>query len=388
MKRTAMRPEIDSLELTGISRIALPHMDDPDVLPLWFGETDSVTPAFIREAAKNALDEGQTFYANARGTPDLIQAIKRYLDRLYQVDIDPKRISAPGSTMLCCTMAVQIALGRGDHAIVVSPYWPNIDRSIKAAGASQSFVPQRNINGKWQLDVDDVVRAIKPNTRLIYLNTPCNPSGWVMPQSDQEQLLDVCRQRNVLILSDEVYHRHVYDGDVAPSFVSIARDDDPVISVNGFSKAWAMTGWRMGWMVAPAYMADQMTVLGQAFNTGITTFAQAGGIAALDRGEDVVADFKNQFAENRQIIFDRLNEHERIELAMPDGAFYAFPRIRRLADSMQFAQQLVKEKKVGVSPGYTFGDGFDDYVRLCFAGSGPMLDDALGRFLEFLDSMD
>lgn len=388
MTSKAMRPEIDALKLTGISRIALPHMQETDILPLWFGESDSVTPDFIREAAKKALDDGQTFYENARGRPDLRAAIKRYLDRLYCVDIDVDRISAPGSTMLCCTLTVQIALGRGDHAILVSPFWPNIERSVQIAGATQSHVRQRIVDGHWQLDIENIIAAITPLTRMIYLNSPCNPSGWVMPSADQQKLLEICREKNILILSDEVYHRHVYDRDAAPSFLEIIRDDDPVVVINGFSKAWAMTGWRLGWMITPSYMSEQMTVLGQSFNTGATTFTQAGGIAALDHGEPVVEKFKQQFRVNRDLLFSRLSDNERIELAWPEGAFYAFPRIKKLDDSMMFAEQLVQKERLGVSPGYTFGPGHEDHVRLCFACSKEMLDDALTRFLRFVDSQD
>jgi len=384
----AWRPEIEALELTGISRIALPHMDEKDILPLWFGESDSVTPEFIRDAAKKALDEGHTFYDNARGRSDLRAAIKRYCDSLYGVDIAPQRISTPGATMLCCTLAVQIALGRGDHAIVISPFWPNIERSIRVAGADQTFVRQKNDNGKWVLDIDEVIAAITPTTRMIYVNTPCNPSGWVMPTEQQQQLLEVCRERNVLILSDEVYHRHIYDRAVAPSFLDIATPDDPVIVVNGFSKAWAMTGWRLGWMVTPDYMTDQMTVMAQAFNTGSSTFAQAGGIAALEHGEPTVARFKKQCSDNRDLIFKKFESNDRIELAWPEGAFYAFPRIRKLNDSMRFAQELVAAERVGVSPGYTFGPGNEDHVRLSLACSGEMLNEALDRFLRFVDSRD
>lgn len=388
MTKKAMRPEIEALDLTGISRIALPYMKETDILPLWFGESDSVTPEFIRDAAIQALNDGQTFYDNARGTQGLRSAIKRYLDNLYGIDVSPERITAPGATMLCCTMAVQIALGRGDHAVLVGPYWPNIERSIRVAGASQSCVTQKIVYGKWQLDIEEVAAAITPTTRMIYLNTPCNPTGWVMNAEDQQRLLDICRDRNILILSDEVYHRHVYDRDAAPSFLEIARDDDPVIVVNGFSKAWAMTGWRLGWMIAPSYMADQMTVLGQSFNTGSSTFIQAGGIAALDHGEAVVEQFKNQFRDNRDMVYERLNASDRIDLAWPEGAFYAFPRIKRLTDSMAFANQLVQKERVGVSPGYTFGPGNEDHVRLCFACSKDMLSEAIDRFMRFVDSMD
>jgi len=383
-----MRPEIDAIETSGITKVALPYMQDPDVIPLWFGEGDISTPEFIREATVEALRRGETYYQNSRGRPDTTRSIKAYLDRIYDIDLNPARITQPGSSMLAVTIAVQSAVGRGDHCVLVTPNWPNIELTCQIAGAEIDKVRQQAKDGKWFLDVDDVERAIRPDTRLIYVNSPCNPSGWVMPIEDMERLLGLCRDRNILLLSDEVYHRHVFGVDVAPSFMTIARDDDPVIIVNGMSKAWAMTGWRLGWMIAPAYMEEQMTVFGQAFNTGSPSFTQNGLVAALDHGEEVVEELRTMYQTNRDIVADALGDHERVEFIYPDGGFYAFPRIRGMRDSLDFVLKLAESEKVGVAPGYTFGPGNEDHLRIAFACSSDRLREAMTRIVRFIDSQD
>lgn len=379
------RDEIEALEQNGITRVALPRIGDRAVIPLWFGEGDLVTPAFIRDAAKRALDDGHTFYAHTRGREDLRDAIKRYLDRLYGIDLEPDRISVPGSSMLGITLAVQMACGRGDHAIVVGPVWPNITNALQVSGAAISHVRQRFDAGRWSLEVGDVARAMRPETRLVFLNSPCNPTGWIMPPEQQQELLALCRARGVLLLADEVYHRNVFEGEAAPSFLSIARDDDPLVVINGFSKAFAMTGWRLGWMVHPARAAQHLAILSECFNTGAAVFTQLAGIAALEHGEALVHELRARYARGREIVLEQLAGHPRIELSPPQGAFYAFVRVPGMRSSLAFAQGVLDECDVGIAPGYTFGPGNDEYFRLCFAQSHQRLEEALVRLRGYLD---
>ena len=158
----------------------------------------------------------------------------------------------------------------------------------------------------WRLELQDLFDAVKPNTRCIFLNSPCNPTGWVMRPDEQRCLLDFCRDRNIWLIADEVYHRTVFDEQVAPSFLSIARDDDPVVIVSGFSKAWAMTGWRVGWVVAPAYATEQLGVMSECFNTGATTFVQIGAVTALEQGEEWVQRLALQYQAGRDITLEAL----------------------------------------------------------------------------------
>ncbi|MGD8830728.1 MAG: pyridoxal phosphate-dependent aminotransferase [Pseudomonadales bacterium] len=379
------REEIETLEQNGIVRVAFKRMGDPKVIPLWFGEGDTVTPAFIREAAKRALDEGQTFYTHTRGRPELRAALKTYLDALYGIDLDERRITVPGSAMLGITIAAQMVLTTGDHGLIVGPAWPNIDAVFRVTGARVSQVRQRLTENGWQLTADEIVAAARPETKAIFVNTPCNPTGWVMTAEEQEKLLAFARRERVLIIADEVYHRTVFDGNAAPSFLTIARDDDPIVVVNGFSKAWAMTGWRIGWVVTPLAYETQWAALSECFNTTTNVFAQLGAVAALKEGDGFVREQQRQFAAGRSLVDAAFGNHPLIDYTSPAGAFYAFPRVRGVTDSLTFAEDLLAEEDVGVAPGYTFGPGNDAHFRICFAQSHARLEDGLARIVRFIE---
>ena len=383
-----LRHEFETLEQNGITGVALPRISDPAVIPLWFGEGDAVTPDFIREAAKRALDDGLTFYDHPAGRADLRAAIKTYLDRLYGIDLATSRITVPGSTMLGIFMAARMTLGAGDHGIIVCPAWPNIDRSFQMTGGAFDFVRQRLKPGGWGLDLEDLFAAVRPATKAVFVNSPSNPTGWVMSREEQVRLLDFCRERRIVIIADEVYHRNVFDGEVAPSFLSIAAPDDPVIVINGFSKAFAMTGWRLGWMVVPAGYEEQMDAYSECCNTGAPNFIQSAGIAALAEGDSFVREMREHYRAGRRSVMEILAPHPRIELSEPEGAFYAFPRVRGLRESLDFAQGLLAEEDVGVAPGFTFGPGNEDHFRLCFAKSHERLETALRRIVRYLDRHD
>jgi aspartate aminotransferase len=382
---TAFRRQIEAIEQNGITRVAFTRMGDPAVIPLWFGEGDVVTPAFIRDAAKAALDDGQTFYTHTRGRSELRRALKSYLDELYGLDLHPDRISVPGSAMMGVTIAAQMALSTGDHALIAGPVWPNIRTTYEVTGAEVSSVRQHQSGDGWTLSAADIIEATRSNTRSIFVNSPCNPTGWVMPRPEQELLVEFCRQRDIVLIADEVYHRTVFDGDVAPSFLSVIRDDDPVIVVNSFSKAWAMTGWRIGWVVAPRRHQLQWTAMSECFNTGATVFAQLGAVAALEQGEDFVRQLQAQYRQGRGIVEEVLGNHPLIDLAVPEGAFYAFPSVRGLTDSLAFVQGVLEEEDVGLAPGYTFGPGNDSHFRLCFAQSVDRLRDGLTRVRNYVE---
>ena len=380
-----IRPEITGLQPTGISRVAVPRLNDPSVIPLWFGEGDLVTPEFIREEAKAALDEGETFYSFTRGTLRLRTAIKEYLDRVYATDVHPDRITVPGSAMLAVTIAAQMALNKGDHVVVASPHWPNIDVAMQVAGAECSMVRQRQTDSGWQLDAAELITAVRSETRCIYVNSPCNPTGWVMPADQQLELLTFCRERGILLIADEVYHRMDYGADASPSFLSIADDEDPVMIVYGMSKSWAMTGWRLGWVVAPRSLVIPWQILSENFNTGATVFTQRPAAVALERGEPLVKELRDHYAGGRDIVMELLGDHPRINLCQPQGAFYAFPQIRGISSSLEFALGLLQEEDVGVAPGYTFGEGNDQHIRICFARAHDQLREGLQRMLRYLD---
>jgi aspartate/methionine/tyrosine aminotransferase len=379
------RDEIEALEQNGITKVAFKRIDDPAVIPLWFGEGDTVTPEFIREATKRALDEGQTFYSHTRGRPELRQALKRYLDGLYGIDLDERRITVPGAAMLGVTIAAQMALTTGTHGLIVGPVWPNIDSVFRVTGADVSYVRQRLTENGWQLTADEIIEGVRPETRAIFVNSPCNPTGWVMSAAEQAKLLEFARSERVLIIADEVYHRTVFDGTHAPSFLTLARDDDPVVVVNGFSKAWAMTGWRIGWVVTPVQHEVHWTALSECFNTTTNVFCQLGAVAALEQGEEFVRTQQRQFALGRDLVDAAFGAHPLIDYVSPAGAFYAFPKVRGCTDSMAFAEGVLAEEDVGIAPGYTFGPGNDAHFRVCFAQSPERLEEGLARIVRYTE---
>lgn len=379
------RDEIESLEQNGITKVAFKRIDDPKVIPLWFGEGDTVTPDFIREATKKALDDGQTFYSHTRGRPELRHALKRYLDGLYDIELDERRITVPGAAMLGVTIAAQMALTTGDHGLIVGPVWPNIDSVFRVTGADISYVRQRITDEGWQLTANEIIEAVRPETRAIFVNSPCNPTGWVMSSEEQAKLLAFARAERILIIADEVYHRTVFDGAHAPSFMTLAREDDPVVVVNGFSKAWAMTGWRIGWVVTPLNHETHWTALSECFNTTTNVFCQLGAVAALEQGEEFIRDQQAQFARGRELVDAAFGNHPLFDYVSPAGAFYAFPRVHGCTDSMAFAEGVLAEEDVGIAPGYTFGPGNDAHFRVCFAQSHERLEEGLSRIVRYTE---
>lgn len=383
-----IREDIAALELSGITRVAAGSLGDPDVIPLWFGESDIVTPAFVRAAAKRALDEGHTFYSYPRGIPPLREALLRYHRRVYGIELHPDRVTVPGSTMLAVVLAVQCLAARGDEVILVGPYWPNIRNACTMMGAGHVEVRLREEAGRWRLDLDEVAAAIGPRTKAVYVNSPSNPTGWVMAAEEQVALLELCRRHGLGLIADEVYHRNVLVGrEPAPSFLSLAGEDEPVFVLNGFSKAWAMTGWRLGWVVHPRHLVEPVAVMAECLNTGATVFAQFGGLAALEEGEGFVAEFNARCRHNAELVMATLGRHPRVRLVRPEGAFYAFPRVEGLTDSLAFARRVLTEVKVGIAAGYSFGAGNEGHVRLCFAIAPARLEEALRRILDVLDRL-
>ena len=389
MTRTPIRPSIEALEPNGIGLVAMMALGEPDLIPLWFGESDLVTPAFIRDAAKTALDDGKTFYSGSRGILPLRLAVKDYHRRTVGVDVDVERISLPGAATLAVVTALQILCDTGDNVVIVSPIWPSIFQAAQMVGAQVRFArlddDWRSAVPRWSLDLDKMFAQCDARTKAIFINSPGNPTGWIMPRAQQRAVLDFARAKGIAIISDEVYGTLVYDGsEHAPSFLQIAEPDDNLFVINSFSKAWAMTGWRIGWLVHPARLAAQLGVMTIANNTGPTSFAQFGAIAALSPQGDA---FRQQMRERcevgREVVQRFIDGQNRIRWIRPEGAFYGFLHMDGLTDSLAFAQDLVRKARVGVAPGSAFttdGAGAQDsFVRICFAQDPKLLGEGLGR---------
>ena len=381
-----VRPDIAAMTPSGITLISRGRGDTPGLIPLWFGESDLPTPDFIRAAAKRALDDGMTFYTPARGVTKLREGIRDWHKRRVNADIDVERITVPGSAMLAVMHSVQALVRTGDEVIVVAPMWSNIFQSIEVAGGVPRLVwLRRDRHGPWRLDMDELLDAMNARTKAVFLASPSNPTGWIMSLAEQRSLLEACRARGIGIIADEVYGPIVYDGTAhAPTFATLADPDDAVFIVNSFSKAWAMTGWRIGWMIHPRRLGEALGVVSVSSNTGATSFVQAGAIAAIEQGDAFVALQLDRCRRNRAQLAEFVANHQRLSWAEPAGGFYGYVAIDGVTDSMAFAEMLFRDANVGVAPGMAFGPrdyvDNDRYLRICIAYDPDKFAEALRRF--------
>jgi len=380
-----IRRAIQELPASRIRQVTLAGRGIEDLIPLWFGEGDEVTPGFIRDAASEALQRGETFYGPNRGIPELRAAIQRYLARIYRAEVDLDRIVVSASAMNALMIAIQCLVGPGDSAVVIGPVWPNAGQAITAVGAELRGVDlQAQPDGSWQLDLDRLFAACDATTRMIVVNSPSNPTGWMASEGELRAILGHARERGIWVLADEVYGRIAYGIRHAPSLVTLARPDDPVVIVNSFSKSWSMTGWRLGWIVAPAELAAVIEKMTEFHISHPTTFVQWGGVVALDRGDAYVDGLVGRYAEAAELVHARLSPLPRVRLARPRSAFYAFFQVDGVTDSFGFAVELMQRARVGLAPGAAFGKSGEGRLRLCFAASLAKLSQALDRLIPAL----
>jgi aspartate/methionine/tyrosine aminotransferase len=380
-----IRRNIQALPASRIREASVIGRDIEDLIPLWFGEGDDVTPEFIRDAAAQAMHRGETFYGPNRGVPELRAALQRYTRRIYGAEVGLDRLVVSASGMNALMIAIQCVIGAGDSAVVIGPVWPNAEQAIAAMGGEVRRVDlQVQPDGSWKLDLDRLVAACDATTRLIVINSPGNPTGWMASEDELQAMLTHARERRIWILADEVYARITYGRRHAPSFVTLARPDDPVIIVNSFSKSWSMTGWRLGWITAPAELCAVIEKMTEFNISHPTTFVQWGGVAALDHGDGYVDGLVRRYAEAAELVYARLAPLPRVRLARPSSAFYAFFRVDGVTDSFAYAVELMKRAKVGLAPGVAFGPAGECHLRLCFAVSLPRLSLALDRLVPAL----
>jgi aspartate/methionine/tyrosine aminotransferase len=365
---------------TPITEVAMSVFGDPDVVPLWFGEGDLVTPQFVRDAAAAGLQAGETFYTWQRGIPDLRAALAAYTARLYGIRCGADRISVTTGGMQAIVLSCQLLLDPGDNIVIVSPIWPNITSAARLVRAEPKYVAlDRAPDGRWTLDLQKVFDAVDARTRAIFVNSPGNPTGWTLSADEQRALLEFAKARGLWIMADEVYARLIYTRPVAPSFLELAGPDDPVLVLNSFSKPWAMTGWRVGWLTHPAPLGDQFAKLVQINTSGVPHFLQRGAIAALEKGDGFLAEMVERCRAGGEQVFQRLSGNPRITIARPEAAFYAFFAVDGVRDTLAFCKTLAKDYKVGLAPGEAFGPGGEGNLRLCFASGAERLSKGLDR---------
>jgi aspartate/methionine/tyrosine aminotransferase len=364
-----MRPAIDDLPGSRIREVANAGMGRDDVLAFWFGESDDVTPAPIRNAAARALEAGETFYSHNLGLPELRADIARYASALHG-PIGAERIVVTSSGVTALMLASQMLLGPGDEVVAVVPVWPNLTAQPAILGARvQRFALQPH-DGAWTLDLAGLCECITARTRVLLVNAPNNPTGWTLSRAEQQVLLEHCRRTGTWIVADEVYERIWFggaDGEAAPSFLDIAAADDRLIVTQSFSKSFLMTGWRLGWLVLPAGCEAASAKMVE-FNTSCSpVFVQRGGQAAMAMADAFVPGLVTHLRACRDRLVGGLRAMPGVQVVSPPGGMYAFFRVEGQEDSLALAKALVAGPGLGLAPGVAFGPEGEGWLRWCFA---------------------
>jgi aspartate/methionine/tyrosine aminotransferase len=379
----AARAAVRALAASKIREIYNQGVGMPGLLAFWAGESDEPTPGFIRRAAQASLEAGEVFYSQNLGVPELREALAQYVSRLHK-PVSQDQIAVTSSGVNALMLASQLLLDPGDRAVEVVPLWPNLQEIPRILGAQTITVPLR-FGMEWTLHLDQLLEALTPRTRAVYINSPNNPTGWTITREAQKAILAHCRRHGIWIVCDDAYERMYYgEGGVAPSFLDIAEPEDRVIGANTFSKSWLMTGWRLGWLVVPPALAPDLAKLIEYNTSCAPVFVQRAGVAAVRDGEPVVAHSRERFRRARDFLVNALDEIPGVKAALPPGAMYVFFGIEGMTDSLGFCKRLLRETALGLAPGSAFGPEGEGYVRWCFAASEERLAEGVGRLRRFL----
>ena len=349
---------------------------------IWLGqgEGDAPTPDFIVDATVKAMQDGLMFYGPALGSPYLRTALSEYYSRIYGQKLGEHRIYVTQSGSTAMHIALSSLLDKGDEVVAVTPIWKNLLGAIELMQASTVEVDMDcDQDGKWSLDLNKLFDSCTENTRVLLIVSPSNPTGWTATKDEMQAIMDFARSKGIWVIADEVYNRLVYDGIRAPSFLDVAEPDDQILIVNSFSKTWAMTGWRLGWIVGPETAEDKIRDVALYNNLCPQPFTQRGAIAALEHGEDFIKSQIDLWRSNRALMSERLGALGKVRFTPPDSTFYAFFKIDGEPDCVEFTKRMIDEANVLLSPGCAFGKNAKGYVRMCFAVSEAKLNQALDR---------
>ena len=385
------RDVIVNLRASKIREVANAGMGRSDTLAFWFGEPDEVTPDFIRAAATESLARGETFYSHNLGLPELRQTVANYLSALHPNPAAPIRadnIAITSAGVNALSLAAQCIVNAGDRVVCVTPLWPNLVEIPKILSANVECVALDFTANGWQLDLDKLLAALTPETTMLMVNSPNNPTGWTLSREEQKAILARCREYGIWLLADDAYERLVFDGSgCAPSFFDIADPQDRLVSANTFSKSWLMTGWRLGWLVAPAPFIEQLGKVIEYNTSCAPVFVQRAGDVAIKGGDAVISRTQGRFLSARDHLCAALNAMPGVHAPPAPGAMYAFFKVDGVTDSLAFCKRLVTEFGLGLAPGAGFGDEGEGFIRWCFASELGRLDDGIGRFRRGLDSV-
>ncbi|TFG69041.1 MAG: pyridoxal phosphate-dependent aminotransferase [Anaerolineales bacterium] len=357
-----------------------------DVCNFGVGEPDFITPLHIREAAKTALDEGHTKYTPTAGLPELRQLIAVKLQAENQLPYEAGQILvSTGGKQALYNMLMAI-LGPGDEALIPAPYWVTYPEIVKLTGATPVFIEATQAAG-YKITPSQLTAAITSRTRVLILNSPSNPTGAVYTREEMQGLADVLVAHNVAVLSDEIYEKLTYDGMQHTSIGSLnPLIFDQTITCNGFSKAYAATGWRLGYAAAPQHIIKGATALQSHSTSGPNTFAQYGAVTALEGSQDEVLKMRDIFEQRRDFFVAGLQAIKGLDCQLPHGAFYVFPDISATGlDSTQFCRRLLDQEYVAAVPGAAFGA--ESNIRLSYATDTKTIEKGLVRLEHFVRSL-
>ncbi len=345
-----------------------------DVISFSLGEPDFITPAHIIEAAKASLDRGETHYTPSPGIPELRKAIAEKLKNDNNIEAKPSNIIVtPGAKQAIFEVMLSV-LQEGDEAIIFDPAWVSYDPCVKLAGARTVWAPTARDDGFIPVSLENYITK---KTKMIIVNSPCNPTGGVYGRETLKEIADLAVDKNIMVLSDEIYEKIIYDRE----HISIGAMDgmqDLTITVNGFSKAYAMTGWRLGYVSAPKEVYEQMLKLHSHSVSQATSFVQYAGLAALQGDQTCVADMVGEFRVRRDLLIRGL-EKLGIRCTKPEGAFYAFADVSEYGSGEKVAELLLNKAFVAATPGAAFGEAGNDFIRISYATSQERIQEALRR---------
>lgn len=359
-----------------------------EFIALHFGEGDRGTPEFIVEAGVRALRGGAVNYENNAGRPDLIRALVAHHHARLGVALEPRQFLVTCGGMQAVLSTMLGLLAPGDDVINITPAWPNFREAAVLAGArvhdlALSFDES---TGRFALDLDRLLKleAGLEQLRLIVVSSPGNPTGYVMTAEEKQRLLTFCRERGVTLLADEMYERIIYSETPEPSFLQLKQAEDRLVLVNGFSKAYGMTGWRLGYLITDEKLAGRLSQMQEFITSCAPAMAQVAAITALEEGEPYIEESRARYRHLRDLVLERLAAIPGITVARPDGAFYIFFKAPGSEDSVNFCREFLTGHGVYLAPGKAFGGGGEGWLRLCFAKAPELLNEALTRLEGFL----
>ena len=349
------------------------------VFPAWFGEGDTETSNVIYDKTIESLKKGKTFYTYQNGIPDLRSEIAKYMNEVFKINTKPENHSVVSGGMMGLRLICDLIVDTGDEVVMVGPVWPNIRSSVLLKRGSIKEISLQLKDSEWTLDYDKLISSITSKTKMVFVNSPGNPTGWEMSKKQKDRLLKHTRDLGCWLVSDEVYHQITYNDLSSSSFLECSKPNDRLIVINSSSKSFNMTGWRIGWITHPEELGSHIAKLVQITTTGVPEFLQDGLISALQNYKDITKQLRKSLKVSRDMMFDRLVNWKQVECSIPNAAFYAFFKVKGINDSLEFSKKLILDTNVGVAPGIAFGQSGEGHIRICFAAKESFINQIMDR---------